>query len=66
MREGLYDSLLTARLRAQLDALTNTAAQTHDLADPDAPARLARSSCSGTSSSTKPPTCSNRRPGCRA
>ncbi|HET7291526.1 MAG TPA: DUF3427 domain-containing protein [Vicinamibacteria bacterium] len=42
MREGLYDSILTARLRAQLDALTGVTSQTHALDEPDAPARLAR------------------------
>jgi superfamily II DNA or RNA helicase/HKD family nuclease len=42
MRPGLYDSLLTARLRAQLDALTNLTAQTHPLDEPDAPARFAQ------------------------
>lgn len=42
MREGLYDSLLTARLRDQLAALTNVSAQTHALDEPDAPARFAR------------------------
>src|SRR5688500_17393855 len=42
MREGLYDSLLTARLRAELDALGNVTAQVHPLDEPDAPARLAR------------------------
>lgn len=42
MREGLYDSLLTARLRDQLSALTSLTAQTHPLDEPDAPARFAR------------------------
>jgi superfamily II DNA or RNA helicase/HKD family nuclease len=41
MREGLYDSLLTARLRDQLAALTNVTAQTHPIDEPDAPARFA-------------------------
>jgi len=42
MREGLYDSLLTARLREQLRAVDGVAAQTHGLDEVDAPARLAR------------------------
>lgn len=42
MREGLYDSLLTARLGDQLAALTIVTAQTHAVDEPDAPARFAR------------------------
>jgi superfamily II DNA or RNA helicase/HKD family nuclease len=42
MREGLYDSLLTARLAKALQALGDVTAQTHALDEQDAPARLAR------------------------
>ena len=42
MREGLYDSLLTARLRQQLRTVDGVVAQTHRLDEVDAPTRLAR------------------------
>ena len=42
MREGLYDSLLTARLREQLRAVAGISTQTHGLDEAEAPARLAR------------------------
>jgi hypothetical protein len=42
MREGLYDSLLTARLARALGALADVSAQTRSLEEADAPARLAR------------------------
>ncbi len=42
MREGLYDSLLTARLREQLRAVAGVSTQTHGLDEAEAPARLAR------------------------
>ena len=42
MREGLYDSLLTARVARALEALGGTTAHTHALAESDAPDRLAR------------------------
>ena len=42
VREGLYDSLLTARLAQALGALDGVRAQTHALDEADAPARLAR------------------------
>ena len=42
MHEGLYDSLLTARLDRALESLNGVTAQTHALDEVDAPARLAR------------------------
>ncbi len=42
MREGLYDSLLTARLRERLRTVEGVSAQTHGLEDVEAPARFAR------------------------
>ncbi len=42
MREGLYDSLLTSRLREQLEALRDVTAQTHAIEESDAPTRFAR------------------------
>jgi superfamily II DNA or RNA helicase/HKD family nuclease len=42
MREGLYDSLLTARLREQLRAVAGISTQTHGLEEVEAPARFAR------------------------
>src|SRR5688572_17668730 len=41
MREGLYDSLLTARLAQQLVALRTTTAHTQAVDEPDAPTRFA-------------------------
>jgi len=42
MREGLYDSLLTARLREQLRTVAGVSTQTHGLEEAEAPARFAR------------------------